>query len=92
MMRERSAAQPGIVHQLQEETIKFAKLCQSYARQMGGGRTNKELKKLRQGVSRNRAVLKALAQKAEACEGAYQSVVAACRAIALGELEVNRGG
>jgi hypothetical protein len=91
MMRERGQANTNILAQLRQETDRFAQLCQSYARQVTSRSRRKELRKLRRGMTRNRALLKTLALQAEACEGAYQSVVAACRAIALAELQVKGG-
>jgi hypothetical protein len=86
-MRERRADPASVVRELQEETKNFANLCRHYA----SHRSNKELKKLRRGVSRNRTLLKTLVRKAEECEGAYQSIVEACRAIALAELQIAGG-
>ena len=86
-MRERSAESTTVVTQLREETENFANLCRHYARR----RNSKDLNKLRRGVIRNRELLKTLARKAGACEGAYQTIVAACRAIALAELQITGG-
>ena len=93
-MRKRTKATVGvhapddsvIIADVLHETKTFSALCNEYFRRATPAAGRQQLQYLREQIASSRVLLKRLALQAESCRGAYNSVVAALRALADAEI------
>jgi hypothetical protein len=82
-----ATSSPGTIKLISRETKRFKELHQLVSTRISHN-TRSDIEKLRQALAERRSHLRRLAISAENCQGAYQSVVEALRAIALAELDL----
>src|SRR5438874_6016873 len=84
----RSALEDSVIIQdVLQETKTFSTLCNEYTLRAAASCRCQQLHYLREQIACSRVLLKQLAMHAESCRGAYNSVVAALRALAEAEIK-----